>query len=189
MKVKCAGYWQGRENYFTVGKIYDVIDGAITSDDGFYYDGTQMAGHPNSYEWLAHEYYKFEEVKDMKNYELHITSDGVNTNAVYKVDGKIVNKAKARCNPEDEFDFKTGAEIATERVLETKEPYNAKVICVENDESYGENNLEIGAIYTIRDNCFVWHNGIVSASKYNSIEDLNKRFVCAKFIEYKGGLE
>ena len=36
MKVRCTGYKQNYEKFFTVGKIYNVSDkGKITNDNGF----------------------------------------------------------------------------------------------------------------------------------------------------------
>ena len=39
----------------------------------------------------------------------------------------------ARCHPDDEFDLKTGMNIALDRLLEKTFLYNGKVICIENN--------------------------------------------------------
>lgn len=58
--------------------------------------------------------------------ELHVTSDGTTTHAVLKEGGKVVKRARADCDPRDEFDFETGARLAIDRVFgkeeEKKEP-------------------------------------------------------------------
>lgn len=63
--------------------------------------------------------------KDEK-YELHIMSDGKKTTAVYKKNGDFVSSSEAKLHPDDEFNFKTGAQIAFDRVFqpepEKKEP-------------------------------------------------------------------
>ena len=63
--------------------------------------------------------------KDEK-YELHIMSDGKKTTAVYKKNGDVVSRSEAKLHPDDEFNFKTGAAIAFDRVFqpepENKEP-------------------------------------------------------------------
>ena len=63
--------------------------------------------------------------KDEK-YELHIMSDGNKTTAVYKKNGEVVSRSEANLHPDDEFNFKTGAQIAFDRVFqpepENKEP-------------------------------------------------------------------
>lgn len=51
-------------------------------------------------------------------YELHIMSDGKKTTAVYKKNGEIVSRSEANLHPDDEFNFKTGAQIAFDRVFQ-----------------------------------------------------------------------
>lgn len=50
-------------------------------------------------------------------YELHIMSDGKKTTAVYKKNGEVVSRSEANLHPDDEFDFKTGAKLAFDRVF------------------------------------------------------------------------
>lgn len=50
-------------------------------------------------------------------YELHIMSDGKKTTAVYKKNGEVVSRSEANLHPDDEFDFKTGAQLAFDRVF------------------------------------------------------------------------
>lgn len=61
----------------------------------------------------------FDLVQESKSkQEVHITVDGAKTIAVMKSGGKVVKRAEAKCNPSDEFDFKTGAELAVKRLFE-----------------------------------------------------------------------
>ena len=53
-----------------------------------------------------------------KKYELHIMSDGKNTTAVYKKNGELVSGSEANLHPDDEFNFRTGATIAFDRVFQ-----------------------------------------------------------------------
>lgn len=53
--------------------------------------------------------------------ELHITGDGKTVHAVLKENGKVVRRAKASCDPRDEFDFETGARLAIDRVFGKEE--------------------------------------------------------------------
>lgn len=73
-KVKCVGYVEPvKERYFTIGKVYDVIDGAIVRDDGFRYhtwsDPSCNPKYENSFKglcnWFAN-WYKFELVTESK---------------------------------------------------------------------------------------------------------------------------
>lgn len=58
--------------------------------------------------------------------ELHIAGDGKTVHAVLKENGKVVKRAKASCDPRDEYNFETGARLATDRIFgkeaEKKEP-------------------------------------------------------------------
>lgn len=47
-----------------------------------------------------------------KKYELHIISDGITTNCVYKEDGKLVSRSNTKLHPKDGFDFGIGVKIA-----------------------------------------------------------------------------
>lgn len=50
-------------------------------------------------------------------YEFHISSrDGETTHVVYKKNGKVVERAEARCRPEDTFNFTQGAAIAMSKL-------------------------------------------------------------------------
>lgn len=52
--------------------------------------------------------------------EIVISKDGKEVRAVFKVNGRIVKESVAKCHPDDRFNFKTGAEIAFERLFEKK---------------------------------------------------------------------
>lgn len=71
--------------------------------------------------------------KDEK-YELHIMSDGKKTTAVYKKNGDVVSRSEAKLHPDYEFNFKTGATIAFDRVFqpepEKKEPKKLRLFSV-----------------------------------------------------------
>ena len=71
-------------------------------------------GTPTSCNWVnARDI----EIVSTDRHELHITSDGITTNAVYKLNGKVEKTAKAVCCPSDTYSFNTGAELAINRVL------------------------------------------------------------------------
>jgi len=115
MKVKCTGYKQ-KEKHFTIGKIYEVsTNGEIRCDTGYIYGSEETP--EKMIEWLS-RWYSFEVVPDVDRCELHITcNDGKTTNAVYKVNGKIVERKQALLSPKDTFDFAIGAQTAFDRVF------------------------------------------------------------------------
>lgn len=51
-------------------------------------------------------------------YDIHISSDGKTTTARFYVNGKLIRTAEANCHPDDRFNFKTGAEVAFDRLFE-----------------------------------------------------------------------
>lgn len=59
-------------------------------------------------------------------HEIHITSDGLTTHAVYKLDGKVIKRTKAVCSPKDAYDFLTGAEMAFKRLQQAEKPKKAE---------------------------------------------------------------
>ena len=114
-KVRCTGYNQNYEKYFTIGKVYDVVNNTIKSDGGFVY---KMFNAANVINWLS-RWYKFERVSD-DDKKIVITTDGKTTTAaLYDVHGNVVKSAEAKRNPKDAFDFTVGAKLALERLTLT----------------------------------------------------------------------
>ena len=52
-----------------------------------------------------------------------ITTDGNKTLARLYENNEVVRTAEAKCNPEDTFDFETGAKLAFERLMEKKDEF------------------------------------------------------------------
>lgn len=71
--------------------------------------------------------------KDNCILRIEITSDGKETTAIQYDKDKVIAKAKAKCSPEDEFDFMTGAKLALERLAPTYE--EGDLVLVKKDES------------------------------------------------------
>jgi hypothetical protein len=111
-KVRCVGYNQ-RERYFTVGKVYEVVNGHITNDNGYKYSPNHEGDAPA---WLS-RWYKFERVEEHK---IVITSDGKTVMARLFNGKELVKKAEAKCSHDDKFDFMVGAELAMERLTDKK---------------------------------------------------------------------
>ena len=110
-----------------------------------------------------------------------ITADGATTTARFYDGKKVIKAAKAECSPEDEFDFKIGAKIAFDRLVdnEIKNPrkyYNGKVIFSENTGDFKE-----GVLYVFRSNGNVedfFGNPVFSGGQkvthtYNSFSDID----------------
>lgn len=110
-----------------------------------------------------------------------ITADGATTTARFYDGKKVIKAAKAECSPEDEFDFKIGAKIAFDRLVdnEIKNPrkyYNGKVIFSENTGDFKE-----GVLYVFRSNGDVedffgnpvFSHGQKVTHTYNSFSDID----------------
>ena len=83
-----------------------------------------------------------------------ITSDGEKTLARLYDGNKVIKTTTAKCSPDDNFSFETGAKIAFERLIDyaEKEPkyFNGKVVCV--NEYLG---FTVGKIYEfVNGQCF-----------------------------------
>lgn len=85
--------------------------------------------------------------------ELHITGDGKTVHAVLKENGKVVKRAKASCDPRDEYNFETGACLAIDRVFgkeaEKKEP------------TYKFNIGDVVTVVSPRRYSFAWSNAFI----------------------------
>ena len=114
IKVKCTAY-KAEEKFFTVGKVYEWIDGKLKEDNGFSY--THMVKGTDPKKWELSKYYEFELVNEKPKQEIHITVKGLKTIAVLKENGKVISRAESNCNPEDKFSFETGSEIALKRLF------------------------------------------------------------------------
>lgn len=67
-----------------------------------------------------------EKIKMRKDQKIIITTDGKTTTA-RMFDGKeLIKSAEAKCHPDDEFDFETGAKVAFDRLVEREEKVKPK---------------------------------------------------------------
>ena len=91
-------------------------------DEKKYRVGDKVQYNGSTYEITKEHVYK----ENTDKYEIHIMSDGNKTTAVYKKNGEVVSRSESNLHPDDEFNFKTGAQIAFDRVFqpepENKEP-------------------------------------------------------------------
>lgn len=71
--VRCIGYNQRHEAYFTVGQEYEVKNGRITSDNGYTYSPDKnMRADSDPSTWYLSGWYEFEIVEDVAAPE-HVT--------------------------------------------------------------------------------------------------------------------
>ena len=163
-----------------VGTIAVVRDEKIVGVkfDKKFYGGHLLAGRCES----GYGHWVFPDcIELISGNKIVITADGATTTARFYDGKKVIKAAKAECSPEDEFDFKIGAKIAFDRLVdnEIKNPrkyYNGKVMFSENTGDFKE-----GVLYVFRSNGDVedffgnpvFSDGQKVTHTYNSFSDID----------------
>lgn len=185
----------GLANKFNVGERYKVgYDSGsecgniieVTGVKGHMVHYKTIKGNPDSCERF-HENLHFANslipVTEQNNStkKIVITTDGKTTTAKM-YDGKsCIKVSEARCCPSDAFDFRTGAEIAFNRLFEKShfekshfwEQFKAGKLCVKVDE---ENMPEF--LKSCENNRITWRNG-KNATEFNPFAGLT---LCEKYV-------
>lgn len=104
-KVRCVGYKRA-ERYFTIGKVYDVVDGEITNDNGYTYTSWD-----DIIKFLS-GWYKFERVADNDLISRVIFNDPATI--ILWADG---TKTVAKTHGDDAFDPEKGFAVACAKKL------------------------------------------------------------------------
>jgi len=103
-------------------------------------------------------------------------------NKVIALDKSTGKKAVAKCSPDDEFNFKTGAKLAFERLTRN---VTFRLLCIKDDKFLGSCK---GKIYEFVDGVTTWDDG-GSSNEYKSFDDFKARNVMVHtyFVELKEG--
>lgn len=128
-----------------VGKVTDVYSDECIEVKILKHNNPKTIGH--IYDVNSHYFeLEHESNKPTNKCEIHITVNGNITHAVLKENGTVTKRAEAKCSPEDIFDFKVGAQLAFERLLELdgtepieekKEPFVPHLRATWNNEHLG----------------------------------------------------
>lgn len=118
--------WGGRKG---TGKIVETETGSLDSDILVQLEGELRGeghdGNGNSKKkYTTDDYWFFRSHKLtlIPGESIHITREGNTVHAVLKNGKNVVKRSKAVCNPDNEFDFETGAKLAMSRLFkESKE--------------------------------------------------------------------
>lgn len=106
-KVRCVGYrYRKGERYFTIGKVYDVVDGKITNDNGFTYENCD-----DVIEFLS-RWYRFKRVDNGSIVSCVIFNDPATI--ILWADG---TKTIAKTHGDDAFDPEKGFAVACAKKL------------------------------------------------------------------------
>lgn len=195
-----------KERKFKVGERYTS---KLFVDKGAVIEITKISGDVVSYKDIAGRTYS------VKNFEIgSLFSDmlkkvGSETIVIYRNDNKVValdkstgEKAEANCNPADEFDFRTGAKLAFNRLMGEDVKTDNGVREVKRKAKVGEyikivdakpflipyENGEIFRVIGIGNegckgknsvkNCYVWHREYVVLENYKPEEKAKKEEIC-----------
>lgn len=103
-------------------------------------------------------YYAFAPAED---HLVIIRSNGAETFAIEKKNGKEIRRAIAKCSPEDEYKWEIGRDLAFSRLISEKEEsyYNGRVVCIDNIGN--EANYTVGKIYEFKDGQIISNTGSV----------------------------
>lgn len=148
--------------------------------DRKFYGGHTLGGRcEDGYgHWILPE--RLELIREDKKDKIVITTDGETTTARLYDGKKVIKAAKAECSPKDGFDFRIGAKIAFDRLVdnEIENPYkyyDGKVVFSEDTGDFKK-----GVLYAFRSNGSVedfFGNPVFSGGQkvthaYNSFDDL-----------------
>ena len=108
--------------------------------------------------WCWHEHMIAGLATEQPKQKVVITTDGKTTLARLYDGKKVIDRAEAKCHPEDKFDLTIGAKLAFERLMdrgdkkekptpEVPKTYNGKIICVESPYPW----WTVGKIYEVID--------------------------------------
>lgn len=192
-----------RKRKFKVGERYTS---KLFVDKGAVIEITEISGDVVSYKDIAGRTYS------VKNFEIgSLFSDmlkkvGSETIVIYRNDNKVIaldkstgEKAEAKCNPADEFDFRTGAKLAFNRLMgEDVKPDNG-VREVKRKAKVGEyikivdakpllipyENGEIFRVICVKNatcevensvkRCYTWHSEYVVLENYKPEKEPEKK--------------
>ena len=155
----------------------DMIEGKVTGVFGEMIDVKPLkfakGAHASYYEFRVRAN-GFELVKPIKEEGIVIYRKG---DKVYALDKQTGEKASAKCHRDDEFDFKKGAEIAFNRLLE-KEPVKPQGYKA-GDKVKVRSDLNVGASYYSRD-------GKTNDSFVYDMKRFAGKIVTIKYVHHDG---
>ena len=145
-RVRAIGKVDGLDLTGKCGRVIRVfsspiirVDICVEFDEPFWYGhDCQHRGKSGRCRWG-----EMSEFELLQNQKIVITTDGKETLARLYEDNKVVKKATAKCSPEDTFDFKKGADLAYERLMEEQKYFMGKAVCIKAPTF----RLTVGKIY------------------------------------------
>lgn len=192
---KKTPYSQATDGWIgTVDKVRNSLD------EDIYVKGKNKAGYPIEY-WVDSDYFNlYSDAFEAKQIVVERTNAKTVEATAFTEGGDIIAKAKAKCSPEDKWDFYFGANLAVERlekIVEKKKEkatsFNAEMVCIKNESCEYSGCFTVGKIYKVTKGTFECnHGGIPSVyqnrtdydcKKFKSVEEINAADSDIQFIE------
>lgn len=160
------------DHEFNIGDIVKIIE---VNYDTLWYLGKKDEKSSNW--WFSEDEC---EPTTEDSYDIHITSNGVYTNCLYKKNGEIVSSSRAKLNQDsrDVFDIKEGARLCIERLSRDRVK---RVVCIKSNNN-AKDIWTLGKIYEFKDGRMLRDDKRWS-SEYKSLEEMNGRLKNVKFVE------
>lgn len=104
----------------------------------------------------GYEIIKWSDIKNNLREEIIIYRNGNEVIALHKENGETIKSAKAKCNPEDEFNFNLGAKLAFERLMNdgTKDDLHdfkvGEVVKIIGRNNWANHYFPIGTVVEIK---------------------------------------
>lgn len=181
--------WIGTVTKTRYGRLEDI-----------YVEGKGKDGYPIGY-WVESGYFNlYDEVAfAVDQIVIERTDEKTVKATAFNEGGNVIAKAKAKCSPEDKWDFYIGANLAVERLEEIVEQkkikatsLNTEMVCIKNT-SFFEDCFTVGKIYKVTNGTLTCdHNNVPvifqnptdkNCRIFKSVKEINAISSAIQFLE------
>ena len=168
--------------------------------EGIYVEGKNKDGCPIGF-WVEPRYFNlYSEVAfAVDKIVIERTDEKTVEATAFNEGGDIIAKAKAKCSPEDTWNFYVGANLAVERleaIVEEKKTkatsLNAEIVCIKNSSGFFKECFTVGKIYKVENGIFECNHGGVpykyqksdyDCKIFKSVKEINAVDYDIQFLE------
>lgn len=184
----------------TNGWIGTVTKTRYSRLEDIYVEGKSANGSPIGF-WVESEYFNLyaEVAFAVDQIVIERTDEKTVKATAFNEGGNIIAKAKAKCSPEDKWDFYVGANLVVERleaIVEEKKTkatsLNAEMVCIKNDSGIFNECFTVGKIYKVKNGVFECNHGGVpynyqksdyDCKIFKSVKEINAVDYDIQFLE------
>lgn len=136
----------------TDGWIGTVDNTRRNYPEDIYVKGEDKAGYPIGF-WVDSRYFDlYSDAFNVKKIVIERIDVKTVEATAFNESGKEIAKAKAKCAPEDKWDFYFGTNLAIERLeknIEKKSSLNTEMVCIKNSSGIFKDCFTMGKIYKV----------------------------------------